>query len=110
MVKLELYIYYTLLHLQSSVSKSRKKRQSFSLATFCEPRFIQLDSQSDQFVLVWLCRDNDTEPSLADQAQLCGVLFDAGLMGSCKPPNGREMAPPTIPPLTDSRYAIVTAV
>ena len=54
--------------------------------------------------MIWLCPENVTEPSSEDQANLCDVLFQAGLVETCKPPNGEEMLPPTLPPLTDSRY------
>ena len=89
--------------LQSTVSKNRVKRQSSSLVTFCEPRFVQLDGQADQFVLMWLCPENETEPSLEAQAILCDPLFEAVSIETCKPPNSQERTPPTTPPLTDSR-------
>lgn len=86
----------------------RRKRQtdgtsSSTLATPCEPRFIQPDDAVEQFFLIWLCPVNISEPTPQDQAVLCSVLLQSPLVVTCQPPGGSEMTLPTVPTPKETR-------
>ena len=91
----------------SQSQKRRRKRQtdeaSSTLATPCEPRFIQPDNTVEQFFLIWLCPANTSEPTPQDQAVLCSVLLQSPLVATCRSPGGDEMTLATVPPPKETR-------
>lgn len=97
---------------RAAATSRRRRRQASgtvtvtTLATVCEPRFVQPNRQQPRFVLIWLCPVNITEPDPEDQVMLCGVLLESPVVVSCKPPLGQEMTQPTAAPLSESRYDI----
>ena len=92
----------------SQNQKRRRKRQtneaSSTLATPCEPRFIQPDNTVEQFFLIWLCPMDTSEPTPQDQAVLCSVLLQSPLVATCRSPGGDEMTLATVPPPKETRY------
>ncbi len=61
-----------------------------TFTTSCEPRFAS--TALNKAILLWVCHDNETEPTAEEQFPLCQFLLEQEMIISeCIPPNGGLM-------------------
>lgn len=105
-----LLVYTCVQAARATANSGRRRRQVSSvttLATSCEPRFIQPDSQENLYALIWICPVNVTEPTPEDQVVLCNALLESSLVVTCKPPNAQELSLPRAPSPMRAKYNLL---